>query len=653
MNWAAPVNADEMRRAVAEDVKREFFTEVGEFLDTLLPPLAEGEAIELRLMSAAKKGVQRRWVHSPSQAAQVAWENRDTHDVYFGVAPRKEGRGAQRDVTRIACLWLDIDAKCFADGKRGCAAALDACPLSPSVVVNTGNGFHAYWLLRSAQPASEIGEDAKRGMRGLRAWFDSRAAVQKLDPVDDLSRILRVPSTLNHKNDPPRDVWMIESEDGPPLRRTRYDLLDFREAGLWQHDRVRNREIKAARPTRQSAVALPSDGSSGDVFARLWSGDWQSDYPSQSEADLALVGMLARMTNNDARRIAANFRQSKLMRDKWDEPHYEDGTTYGEHTVRVALGQMTPRKALLFRTARDIGTSESETVPWIAEPFLAAGCITALTGKPKTSGKTTLTMRLISAALDGQPFLGHVTTKTPVVYLSEEGGVTFRQALKRAGLLNRDDFHVVSAFEARENPWPDIAAQAIEQCQRIGAKLLVVDTLPQFVGFKGEGENHAGDMLAALAPLYPARSMGIAVLVIRHERKSGGDIGDSGRGSGALTGGVDTELVLRPAGGASRRSERILTGVGRHGYVDMTIELTEQGYVLRGEGLSSAAQRARDVLTQLPSTEADAIPLNQLERGALGLNSVRGEADRLHAEGVLGRVGKGAKGDGYRFWRIT
>lgn len=37
---------------------------------------------------------------------------------------------------------------------------------------------------------------------------------------------------------------------------------------------------------------------------------------------------------------------------------------------------------------------------------------------------------------------------------------------------------------------------------------------------------------------------GRAVLLVRHDRKSGGDIGDSGRGSNALTGAVDIVLNL-------------------------------------------------------------------------------------------------------------
>lgn len=75
----------------------------------------------------------------------------------------------------------------------------------------------------------------------------------------------------------------------------------------------------------------------GAKFDALWRGDWQAEgYPSQSEADAALCHMLAFWTQNDAGRIDGMFRQSSLMRDKWNERHGERGT-YGEITIAHAI----------------------------------------------------------------------------------------------------------------------------------------------------------------------------------------------------------------------------------------------------------------------------------------------------------------------------
>src|SRR5207302_5356744 len=105
---------------------------------------------------------------------------------------------------------------------------------------------------------------------------------------------------------------------------------------------------------------------------------------------------------------------------------------------------------------------------------------------------------------------------------------------------------VLSWHQAIGLAWPKVAAAAIEECQRRGARALVVDTLGQWAGIRGEGENSAGDALEAVRPLQEAASLhGIAVLIIRHARKGGGEVGDDGRGSSAFAGAVDIVVSLR------------------------------------------------------------------------------------------------------------
>lgn len=67
---------------------------------------------------------------------------------------------------------------------------------------------------------------------------------------------------------------------------------------------------------------------------RLWIGSWPGYYPSQSEADLALVNLLATYTK-DVAQLDRLFRQSGLMRPKWDERHGQ--RTYGAETIDKAL----------------------------------------------------------------------------------------------------------------------------------------------------------------------------------------------------------------------------------------------------------------------------------------------------------------------------
>lgn len=74
----------------------------------------------------------------------------------------------------------------------------------------------------------------------------------------------------------------------------------------------------------------------GNIFEQLWRGQWQG-YASQSEADLALCAHLSFWTRGDAQTIDRLFRQSGLMRPKWDESHFRSGMTYGQATVQKAV----------------------------------------------------------------------------------------------------------------------------------------------------------------------------------------------------------------------------------------------------------------------------------------------------------------------------
>lgn len=80
------------------------------------------------------------------------------------------------------------------------------------------------------------------------------------------------------------------------------------------------REGHAQRPELLDAdlIEVALSARNGEKFRRLFTGPWQDDYPSQSEADQALMNLLAFWTGKDAERMDRLFRQSGLMRPKWE-----------------------------------------------------------------------------------------------------------------------------------------------------------------------------------------------------------------------------------------------------------------------------------------------------------------------------------------------
>lgn len=73
----------------------------------------------------------------------------------------------------------------------------------------------------------------------------------------------------------------------------------------------------------------------GAEFLSLWRGDTSKYNGDESRADLALCNMLAFWSNGNADTIDRLFRQSGLMRDKWDRATGQ--STYGGITVDTAL----------------------------------------------------------------------------------------------------------------------------------------------------------------------------------------------------------------------------------------------------------------------------------------------------------------------------
>ncbi len=316
--------------------------------------------------------------------------------------------------------------------------------------------------------------------------------------------------------------------------------------------------------------------------------------------------------------------------------------------------EVPAERKLRFRTAKELASETPAEVEWLVRPWIAAGSITEVDGKIKKAGKTTWVTHLIRSQLDGTSFMGEPTTKSPVVYLTEQPDSSFREALKRAELLDRHDLYILSWKDTVGLLWWVVASEAVAECKRRGARLLVIDTMGQFTGLQGDSENNSGDALSAMKPLQEAAAAGIAVIVIRHERKSGGEVGDSGRGSTAFGGAVDTVLSIRRPEGNSRPTLRIIQGLSRFSEVqdELMIELIDGKYVSHGPPSQLAAVEARRaILAAVPDTSAGAVTWDALiETTGMKRTTAQEVVSTLLNEKRLVREGKGTKGDPHRFY---
>jgi len=132
--------------------------------------------------------------------------------IYFQVNPDLravadiETKGKKEHISRAIALHCDLDSfkgdETREEGKARVLRMLTeqlpaGIPGPPSVINDSGNGTHAFWLLRTP---IEIGGDVERAEALVEPYNRGLAELLGGDATTDVSRILRLPWTINWPN---------------------------------------------------------------------------------------------------------------------------------------------------------------------------------------------------------------------------------------------------------------------------------------------------------------------------------------------------------------------------------------------------------------------------------------------------------------------
>ena len=226
-------------------------------------------------------------IPSASKAVEALRASPEKLNIFFGVAPRAERAGTKESIRYVCCLWADLDGKRFAS-KQDALKSLDGFALSPSLVIDSGNGYHGYWLLK--EPTAELAR--------VEAINVGIAKALGGDHTHDVSRILRVPGTSNWK-DPnhPKPVRIVQS------RSHRYTLTDFQdyEATVSRSDALPSVCLEATAPVNWVELEEDID----ERFIRLIRYGLQGDRENlfagdRSRMDMTVVCKLVDVGLSDA-----------------------------------------------------------------------------------------------------------------------------------------------------------------------------------------------------------------------------------------------------------------------------------------------------------------------------------------------------------------
>lgn len=157
------------------------------------------------------------------------------------------------------------------------------------------------------------------------------------------------------------------------------EVQERTEAAATVHAKYIKREAAPVQPAPQkpntgtntsdsSILNKAFNSERGASIRALYSGDTSAYGGDQSRADQALINHLAYWTNGNAEQMDRLFRQSGLIRDKWNERHGAD--TYGNMTINKALESFTPYTPasgtdykVSFGTPPSVGTQQLPQEP--------------------------------------------------------------------------------------------------------------------------------------------------------------------------------------------------------------------------------------------------------------------------------------------------
>jgi len=152
-----------------------------------------------------------------SKARDYAAKASMKDDVYYRVGlmssvPLK-GRGLAVDTTAVPGLWLDVDFAGkehtkkvrYPPDQKTALRLIRACGVEPSIIVNSGNGLHAYWLYKELWilDSQAEHEEASKLNRLWEATIRASLGVKGFtcDTVYSLDHLLRLPGTFNRKGE--------------------------------------------------------------------------------------------------------------------------------------------------------------------------------------------------------------------------------------------------------------------------------------------------------------------------------------------------------------------------------------------------------------------------------------------------------------------
>jgi hypothetical protein len=298
-----------------------------------------------------------------------------------------------------------------------------------------------------------------------------------------------------------------------------------------------------------------------------------------------------------------------------------------------------------FIKAADLLAEPDEPLAWLVDGLLPAGGLSLAVSKPKV-GKSTFGRNLAVAVVQGAPFLDRETAQGTVLYLAlEEKRADVKRHLAALGMGVLDQLYLYIEPVPAIDPvgW---LRSAIERYQ---PALVIIDPFGRFGRVKDL--NDYAEMTRVTQPLITlAHETETHIHFEHHAGKGERSAIDASIGSTAITGFVDTVIVLKRRGDGVRTVETIQrTGENLSESV-IALDVATGHVGLAGAFSETQIER---VTVSVVQAVGPTVRTEDAIREAVGGNqSLVAKALRsAHLDGKLIREGSGVRGDPYRYYR--
>lgn len=489
-------------------------------------------------------------------------------NLYFVPNPVKPGlskKASKVDVKSIGYLHVDVDPSAdhpLEEERQRIEQALDAFPIKPNVLIDSGGGFQCFWRLATAlHPTSENIAKVEAINKAIGHHLEG-------DSCHTVEHLMRLPCTMNWPDAKkqangrvPAPAVIVHQDGGL------YSLEDF---GL-----LFEAQAHEARAEPGPSVDVHSLHTSSEMKRRIREGVGGRDAPDThaegevdtsgpefgavramvkgGHSDLEIMSVMMDEANRLFERCRKKGRawcegEIKRAREKPDEAGV-DGAVSGP-SLKSASGSPLDRLV----NAAALAKMKLPEPRWIIPDLLPEG-LTLFAGKSK-AGKSWWVLQLAFRV---------ATDQGDVLYLALED--TARRAQGRILLVSGAEPVPASLELATQSDWPrlDLGGEAyIRQWLEAhpGARLVIVDTLAKVKPHGKRNGNAYDEDYVALAGLKRlADEFGVAILVVHHLRKmpDADDPLSEISGTTGLVGCADTIMVLKRARG-SNSAQLFVTG---------------------------------------------------------------------------------------------